>query len=411
MTTDQIVKQATLRITKARAALIQTQPFFGALSLRLKVMVTTNVQTAATDTVHIPFNPDFVMGLTQPELIGLWAHEVCHIALGHPWRLQGRDHAVFNEAADHAVNHILISSGFDLPEGALARADLQHKAAEEIYKILGAERPKGGADSNGPPQTSPGSPDSPLPDSGVGSDGTIPHQSPDYGNCGSFSEPANDSGKSLSETDAAKTELEWQVAAVQAANAAKSAGMMPAGVLRAVEEGRQPRYDLSDLLRRFLSSAVPSDYRALPPNRRYLAHGLIMPTLKPAKLGPIVLAVDVSGSIGQPQLDLFSDILNGILDDVTPERVTVIYVDTRITSVEEYEPMDFPVALKAQGGGGTDFRPAFDYVKREGIEPVALVYLTDLYCSSFPVEPDYPCLWITTGRQEAPFGDIVLLEA
>ena len=62
------------------------------------------------------------------------------------------------------------------------------------------------------------------------------------------------------------------------------------------------------------------------------------------------------------------------------------------------------------GGGGTDFRPVFEWVERQGVAPCCLVYLTDLLCNRFPDQtPDYPVLWVQTADYNvtAPFGEIV----
>ena len=40
---------------------------------------------------------------------------------------------------------------------------------------------------------------------------------------------------------------------------------------------------------------------------------------------------------------------------------------------------------------------------------VSCVFLTDLECSDFGDAPDYPVLWVSTEKGEAPFGQIVLM--
>jgi hypothetical protein len=49
----------------------------------------------------------------------------------------------------------------------------------------------------------------------------------------------------------------------------------------------------------------------------------------------------------------------------------------------------------------------FTKIIEEGIEPVAIVFLTDLCCYSFGEQPDAPVLWVTTDPGKAPFGDVV----
>jgi len=53
------------------------------------------------------------------------------------------------------------------------------------------------------------------------------------------------------------------------------------------------------------------------------------------------------------------------------------------------------VRLEPKGGGGTDFRPAFEWVAENDFAPACLIHLTDLCCDSFPETPEYPVLWVT----------------
>ena len=60
------------------------------------------------------------------------------------------------------------------------------------------------------------------------------------------------------------------------------------------------------------------------------------------------------------------------------------------------------------GGGGTNFQPPFKWIADQGIEPKAVVYLTDLICSSYPEPPTYPVLWLVYGGMtQVPFGEVV----
>jgi hypothetical protein len=47
------------------------------------------------------------------------------------------------------------------------------------------------------------------------------------------------------------------------------------------------------------------------------------------------------------------------------------------------------------------------WVDQQQIEPVCLIYLTDLCCHSYPAPADYPVLWVTDSRCTAPFGETV----
>ena len=85
----------------------------------------------------------------------------------------------------------------------------------------------------------------------------------------------------------------------------------------------------------------------------------------------------------------------------------MVYFDSTVSHYEVYEHDD-TLDIKPHGGGGTDFAPVFDYMVEHGIEPVAVVFLTDLCCNSFGIPPDCPVLWVSTEQDmSAPFGEIV----
>ena len=95
-----------------------------------------SVPTMATDGRRIVFNPAFVDGLKPAELEATLAHEVMHCALGHHCRRGERDPRLWNEAADLAINPILVGNGFTLPAGALIDPAFSDLSAEEIYARL-----------------------------------------------------------------------------------------------------------------------------------------------------------------------------------------------------------------------------------------------------------------------------------
>ena len=134
----------TQKLTRGRVQILLTHPFFGTLSLRLK-LVPGCIPTMATDGSRIVYNPTFVDQLKPAELEGTLAHEVLHCALGHHCRRGERDPRLWNEAADLAINPILISNGFTLPAGALIDPAFTNLSAEEIYARLLRKRTEGGS--------------------------------------------------------------------------------------------------------------------------------------------------------------------------------------------------------------------------------------------------------------------------
>src|SRR5208282_5738727 len=64
-----------------------------------------------------------------------------------------------------------------------------------------------------------------------------------------------------------------------------------------------------------LSPAAKSDYAWTPPNRRHIARGLYLPSLRSETLGPVVVGVDTSGSIDDATLAAFAAEISAILED------------------------------------------------------------------------------------------------
>ena len=108
--------------------------------------------------------------------------------------------------------------------------------------------------------------------------------------------------------------------------------------------------------------------------------------------------------------------VQGIADNVNPEKVHLIYWDTRVAGHEEYSPSDLSnLALntKPVGGGGTDPTCMQNYLIEKGIVPECIVMLTDGYVWSWGDKWNAPILWtITAGGQdiEAPCGKTIKIQ-
>ena len=104
--------------------------------------------------------------------------------------------------------------------------------------------------------------------------------------------------------------------------------------------------------------------------------------------------------------------MSGILEDPVLEVVHVVWSDARVHRTNEVHDVQDIALLRAEpvpGGGGTDFRPVFDWVVKEGIEPDCVVYLTDLM-GTFPAhQPEYPVIWGTIFDGSFPWGEKVLI--
>ena len=361
---------ALKKLTVARSQLILGHGFFGMLALRLKLVERASIPTLAVDGRHVFYNPQFVLGLSDSLTRSALAHEVMHCVLEHIGRRAGRHPKKWNQAGDFALNQILQDSGFEIGKGWLLSPVYKDMTADQIYAAL-PDPPEDGQDA--------GEPGGALDDVLDGTPG-----------------------------EAASDAVDWKVATVQAAQAAKAQGKLPGSLERFVEEITTPQVNWREQLRQFVTQISKDDYSWSRPNRRYLAAGLYLPSLYSESMGEIVVAIDTSGSIDVATLQAFGAEIKAIAQAVRPSKVHVVYCDAAVNHVDEYGPYD-EMVFTPHGGGGTAFEPVAAYVEAHGLKPECLVYLTDGY-GSFPKPPDYPWLWAMTTPVEAPFGTTLRIE-
>ena len=377
-----------LRIQKARITLLLDHPFFGSLLFRLKGWECRSIPTMATDGVSLYYNPEFVDTLNSAMLAGVLAHEVMHPALHHHVRRSGRDSRRWNEACDYAINPLLLDAGLRLPDGVLVSSRFREMSAEQIYNQLeteaqqesgdedGANRSTGCGAGNTPP---PKSESESKPENGPESELDGPSAPVSEGGIGQVLDaPLPDEAT----PGIAEQGREWSVAVNQAVMLAKQAGKAPAGIERTLEGVAEAAIDWRELLRRLWSETTPADSSWMRPNRRHIWAGLYLPGVIREGVGEIAIAVDCSGSVHGRQLRLFEAEVRSILDGQRPQRVYVLYFDATVQKVEVFEAGQ-RVSLNPVGGGGTEFGPCFEWLDEHGIQPQALVFLTDLY-GSFP---------------------------
>ena len=302
-------------------------------------------------------------------------------------------------------------------------------SAEEIYARLLRKRTEGSAGSKHVPQPAnkgggtghcrQGTPDkaSSNPKSEIPSQsapeqqgqttGEVPGPTPArLGGFGEVMGATDEHGQTASPAEQRRQEHEWSIAAEQALRSDKACGHDPVGVERPLMESRRSQQDWRAILREFVAATATSDYRWMPPNRRYIASGLCLPSVERRGLGDIVIAADTSGSIGKLELEQFAGEISAISEEAQPEAIHVVYCDAAVQSTQGFTASE-PIRLEPKGGGGTDFRPAVEWVAKNDITPVCLIYLTDLCCHSFPATPEYPVSWVTDSRRTAPFGETV----
>jgi predicted metal-dependent peptidase len=368
------------QLAKASKTLILEEPFYGLFLVGLNKTFRKDIPTAGVSKhgigVQLAVNPDFFDNLSLEHRVGLVKHEILHISFGHLiMRDMYSDKKLFNIAADLEINQYIDSSY--LPEGGITmdsfpELKLPAKAGTKVYYDLLSEAKDDG--------TSP-SLDSMLNDT----EGDSPYDA----------HPTWDEFDELSEADKKLIEkqVEHQLKEV-AEQTEKRQGNIPGELgeiisrLRHVEPAK---FDWKAYLRRFVgnSSVVYTKKLRRKYNKRYIAN----PGLKIKFKNHILVGVDTSGSVSSSELVEFMNEINHM--HKTGHKITVAQCDTRLNSVEDFNPKkDWNI----KGRGGTSFQPVVDHYNEYG-RYTALIYLTDGEAYN-PDNCPRNTLWVLSSRSQ-----------
>lgn len=364
---------------KSRIDMIQSRmalhlPFVSAVAMSMHVLIEKCPSgSAETNGDWVKFDPDFAGSLSDPELMFLYSHETMHKALMHMWRRGSREPQLWNIACDHVVNLALKKMGnsmLQMPKVGCADDRFRDMSEEHVYDLLLQEQEKNGG--------------------GKGQ--------------GSYVGDLVEGG--------GRTQADAEIEIINIAEACRMAGMKDGLIDLVLGQAGKSKVCWEEVLRSFVSSNVRSGQSWRRPGRRSESAEVYLPTLRSKVLGSIVVFGDVSGSM----LSILGKVvteMQGIIDDASPEFTHVICGDTRVTSVKTFNRGE-RIEVKTQGGGGTDFRPLFNEVDRQGWTPDCAIFLTDTYGEFPAVQPGYPVLWgvIGAGRSDVrvPFGEVVHAE-
>lgn len=396
-------KKAYDALIRARTVLLVSQPFFGCLALHLELMEDVNHPVRKTmwvDGVHMGYNPDFVLDLSEQELQGVCAHEVMHVAFQHMTRRQHRHPVIWNVAADYVINGSLLKAGFKLPgaaithkgakpgvKGHLHDVKFEGMSSEEVYELIRQDMEKK-LQKQAQQQKGQGGKGGKDKGQGQNGQGEGEQDADAYGNCGGV----HDAPGNKHEQDAIGRE--WDANVRMAVNVAKraNAGTLPGYLERLVTALEEPKVSWREVTRQFIDQSMSKDYSWSKPNRRFISRGMTLPGFISDALHHLVMVLDVSGSVDEKMMQTFVSEVAGALNDGTADKLTVLYADTDVRKVDEFVPGDI-VACKTVGGGGTCFNDSFRWIKENASDAACIVYLTDMLTSSFGEDLGIPTLW------------------
>jgi len=400
------------KLSAARTRLILDKPFLGALVMRLPMVAADPkwCQTTATDARKLYYNPQYIESLSLEQTQFMLAHEALHCALTHFARRGHRNRQRWDVACDFAINPLLVRDGLKPPPGALIMDEFEGMTAEEIYPAID--------DLDETPETLDqhlydSEEDSQGQDGGAGEGGGQPRDQAGEGGGASQSEPDPNLGgapqpKPLSEAEREELQIQWQQRMAGAAQQAMQAGKLGAGMARLVDHLLAPRLPWRMLLAKYMTAVARDDYNYSRPSRREGA--AILPSLRSSQV-EVVVALDTSGSISAEEMAEFVSEIDAIKGQVRA-RLTLLACDAKLAEDGpwEFEPWDeFRLPREFRGGGGTDFRPVFEWVSRRDRAPDLLIYFTDAE-GRFPKQaPACPVLWLVKGKAPVPWGQRIQL--
>lgn len=136
-------------------------------------------------------------------------------------------------------------------------------------------------------------------------------------------------------------------------------------VERDIDFAIAPQYSWEKVLERKVNSEPKKGYTYAKPNRHFIGSGIVHPSQqklgKPKKITGLKVCVDVSGSIGDEELNRVFTLIARIVDkyDVDAE---LIYWDDTVNNVGDFSDLRGACKIKPLGCGGTNVRCLFDYL-------------------------------------------------
>jgi len=382
------------KITKAKTRLMVKHPYFGLLASRLKTEPSDEVEAFLSDGKVLQYNPDYFSEESIETIEFALANSVMHHVLAHENRKLSRQGWLWQLATDYAINNMLKENGFKLPARVHYDERFEGMYAEAIYAQLKDEIKN--EDYNDDESNEQGfneqnknriKEQEPPPDQQKKRDDNLPLPPQEL-------EP--------------EVEEAWARAMKEALEKAQNQGREPGGIERFFTITSDTSVDWRSELYQAINRHLKTDYTFAKPNKKMIARGVYLPSMESDRL-TVTVAIDSSGSVDEALLGLFMSELEALLMSFPNAEVDLLICDAKIQGVYQFvsgEILDFTL----KGGGGTDFRPVFDYIESELSDTSLLIYFTDAEGTFPDDEPIYDTLWVLPEEKKVPFGRTIVLE-
>lgn len=367
-------------LVKAKSQLTSKQPYFGMLASRLKHEEDEEIRFYASNGVKFKYNSEFIKACSMEELQFILTNCVMHHILAHQQRKLKRKGALWQLATDFAINSMLKKNGMKIPKGANFNNEFRNMYAEEIYTHLQEQL------------------------NFEGSNAFEEEQIKELSNLESADEQKGFANlKNIDEDLDENDEAQWEYAASLAKEVAQRKSLAPSGFERFAKKLQVKNIDWRFELYNAINRHMRNNYAFMPPNKKHIYRGIALPSLTSDTLS-LVVAIDTSGSIKEDLLGAFIAEFKSIMQNFPAVAIELIIADAKVQahySFQGGDELDF--ALK--GGGGTDYRPVFDFIDSNLPMSSMLLYFTDGE-GIFPrIPPSYEVLWaLSQNKNKIPFG-------
>lgn len=352
-----------LDIETIKRRLLIKYPLFGSIVAATEFVKDNNcysngVPTAGTDGKKVYYHEDALNNITEDEQVFLFAHEVCHIALNHINRSEGKDKEVWNIATDGVINALLKKDGLPLIEGSVDIKKAINYDAEELYEELLKEKKDKNKDGNSQSSNQDVGHDTHSAWEKALEDAKNQTQAETKND---FLEEAQKEFESLGEKEVFKqnkTERKRNLEKLQDDLVRESHTASSTKDLRTVKNigNSSPLIDWRRLLKEAVKYDIDWSYR-----NATIEDGVVTPYLEEIPRPETEILLDTSGSVSETLLKNFlrecknilktSKVKVGCFDDE-------FYGFTEIRTEEDIDKMEFV------GGGGTDFDVAVNAFTR-----------------------------------------------
>jgi len=397
LTDAELIALTHEEISFSTVELLRREPFFGHLLSGLPRHITTSISTLAVslrgDTIQLIVNPLFFTSILKKRehRHAVIKHEVLHIVFKHLFRIPHNkaNPLLWNIACDLVVNQYV--SPFKLPEGAINIDDFPEVPPEQTAEYYFAYLEKlHKSNKKSESKSTLNSYMLNLPtDHSLWIGGEVMTLD---------GEPV---GSAVSDvvTNVISNSIDEKI--LKAAERSAGHSTTPwwlEKIINQIAADRRVKVDWKRALRIFAASSAHTKlkptfrkesrrFESIPGLKRY--EGL---TVK--KQQKIVVVVDTSGSVDDDQIEQFFTEIRAMYKNGT--YVEIVECDAEVKRNYQYKGRTPNFVI---GRGGTDFDPAFKWIRESGINFDGCIYLTDGYADSPKIRPGCRVLWVISGGE------------